>query len=64
MEGLSLDKFLEHQIARNGWSVEKLFDEGQLVVLPPNEHNYLELKKSIVDNISLEHVSKPFPILT
>ncbi|MCO5607199.1 hypothetical protein L7F22_061392 [Adiantum nelumboides] len=64
MEGLSLDKFLEHQISSNGWSVEKVSGGGQLVVLPANEHNYPELKKSIVDSIPLEHVSKLFPVLT
>ncbi|KAI5076084.1 hypothetical protein GOP47_0008149 [Adiantum capillus-veneris] len=64
MEGLSLDKFLEHQISSNGWYVEKLFGGGQLVILPPNEDNYPKLKKSIVESIPLEHVSKLFPILT
>eukprot|EP00250_Pteridium_aquilinum_P023251 c26495_g1_i1 orf=520-1236(-) len=64
MEGLSLDKFLEHQISNNGWSVEKAAGGGQLVVLPANEHNYPELKKNPADSIPLEHVSKLFPVLT
>lgn len=63
MEGLSLDKFLEQQISNSGWSVEKVAG-GQLVVLPPNEHNYPELKKNPANSIPLEHVSKLFPVLT
>ncbi|MCO5548076.1 hypothetical protein L7F22_001533 [Adiantum nelumboides] len=64
MEDLSLDKFLEHQISSNGWFVEKVSGGGHLVVLPANEQNYPELKKSIVDSIPLEHVSKLFLVLT
>lgn len=64
MEGLSLDKFLEHQITNNGWFVEKGISGGQLVLLPPNEHNYPELRKNPADSIPLEHVAKLFPVLT
>lgn len=64
MEGLSLDKFLEYQISNSGWSVEKGTGGGQLVILPPNEHNYPELRKNPADSIPLEHVSKLFPVLT
>ncbi|KAH7302471.1 hypothetical protein KP509_23G074700 [Ceratopteris richardii] len=64
MEGLSLDKFLEHQVVNNGWSVEKAPGGGQIIGLPANEHNYPELKKNIADSIPLEHVSKLFPVLT
>ncbi|RVW28688.1 Eukaryotic translation initiation factor 3 subunit K [Vitis vinifera] len=45
IEGLSLDKFLEHQVANCGWVLEKSQGKGQLIVLPPNEFNHPELKK-------------------
>eukprot|EP00249_Psilotum_nudum_P009616 c22044_g1_i1 orf=265-972(+) len=64
VEGLSLDKFLEHQVANSGWSLEKGRGGGQLVVVSPSEHNHPELKKNTSDSISLEHVAKIFPVLT
>lgn len=64
VEGLSLDKFLQHQVANNGWSLEKGHGVGQIVVLPPNEHNHPELKKNLADSIPLEHVARLFPVLT
>lgn len=64
VEGLLLDKFLEHQVANNGWSLEKGHGVGQVVVLPPNEHNHPGLKKNLTDSIPLEHVARLFPVLT
>ncbi|GAB4838074.1 Eukaryotic translation initiation factor 3 subunit K [Ancistrocladus abbreviatus] len=62
IEGLSLDKFLEHQVANCGWILEK-GHRGQLIILPPNEFNHPELRKNTADNIPLEHVTRIFPIL-
>lgn len=63
IEGLSLDKFLEHQVANCGWVLEKSQGKGQLIVLPPNEFNHPELKKNAADSIPLEHITRIFPIL-
>ncbi|KAG0499670.1 hypothetical protein HPP92_004361 [Vanilla planifolia] len=63
LEGLSLDKFLEYQVANNGWGLEKGSGSLQLVVLPRNEYNHPELKKSSGDGIPLEHVTRIFSIL-
>lgn len=63
IEGLSLDKFLEHHVANSGWILEKGHGRGQLIVLPRNEFNHPELKKSTDDGIPLEHVARIFPIL-
>ncbi|KAJ6923076.1 eukaryotic translation initiation factor 3 subunit K-like isoform X1 [Populus alba x Populus x berolinensis] len=63
IEGLSLDKFLEQQVANCGWILEKSHGRGQLIVLPSNEFNHPELKKNTADSIPLEHVARIFPIL-
>lgn len=63
IEGLSLDKFLEHQVANCGWVLEKSQARGQLIVLPHNEFNHPELKKNAADSIPLEHITRIFPIL-
>ncbi|KAJ4951324.1 hypothetical protein NE237_028156 [Protea cynaroides] len=63
IEGLSLDKFLEHQVAECGWALEKGHGRGQLIVLPRNEFNQPELKKNTADRIPLEHITRIFPIL-
>ena len=63
IEGLSLDKFLEHQVANSGWILEKGYGKGQLIVIPPNEFNHPELKKKSSDSIPLEHITRIFPIL-
>ncbi|KAJ0091107.1 hypothetical protein Patl1_13677 [Pistacia atlantica] len=63
IEGLSLDKFLEHQEANCGWILEKGHGRGQVIVLPHNEFNHPELKKNTADNIPLEHITRIFPIL-
>ncbi|KHG02857.1 Eukaryotic translation initiation factor 3 subunit K [Gossypium arboreum] len=63
IEGLSLDKFLEHQAANSGWILEKGHGRGQLIVLPRNEFNHPELKKSAADSVPLEHITRIFPIL-
>uniref|UniRef100_A0A9I9DBD2 Eukaryotic translation initiation factor 3 subunit K n=1 Tax=Cucumis melo TaxID=3656 RepID=A0A9I9DBD2_CUCME len=62
IEGLSLDKFLEHQVANSGWILEK-GGKGQLIVIPPNEFNHPELKKKSSDSIPLDHITRIFPIL-
>ncbi|XP_022968162.1 eukaryotic translation initiation factor 3 subunit K-like [Cucurbita maxima] len=64
IEGLSLDKFLEHQVANSGWILEKGHGKGQLIVMPPNEFNHPELKKKSSDSIPLEHITRIFPILS
>ncbi|CAK9328152.1 unnamed protein product [Citrullus colocynthis] len=63
IEGLSLDKFLEHQVANSGWILEKGHGKGQLIVIPPNEFNHPELKKKSSDSIPLDHITRIFPIL-
>ncbi|CAL5375639.1 unnamed protein product [Camellia sinensis] len=63
IEGLSLDKFLEHQVVNCGWILEKGQGRGQLIVLPRNEFNHPELKKNSADSIPLEHITRIFPIL-
>ncbi|XP_021665191.2 eukaryotic translation initiation factor 3 subunit K isoform X1 [Hevea brasiliensis] len=63
IEGLSLDKFLEQQMATCGWSIEKGHGKGQLIVLPSNEFNHPELKKNAADSVPLEHITRIFPIL-
>lgn len=63
IEGLSLDKFLEQQVANSGWVLEKGHGRGQLIALPCNEFNHPELKKNSADAIPLEHVTRIFPIL-
>ncbi|KAH7550730.1 hypothetical protein JRO89_XS13G0257800 [Xanthoceras sorbifolium] len=63
IEGLSLDKFLEHQETNCGWILEKSHVKGQLIVLPYNEFNHPELKKNTADSIPLEHITRIFLIL-
>ncbi|KAH0900906.1 hypothetical protein HID58_040409 [Brassica napus] len=60
MDGASLDKFIEHQVANSGWIVAK---EDGSIVLPQNEFNHPELKKNTGENVSLEHIARIFPIL-
>ncbi|KAK4747010.1 hypothetical protein SAY87_026047 [Trapa incisa] len=59
IEGPSLDKFIEHQAVNSGWALGK----GQLIVIPKNEFNHPELKKSGGDIVPLEHIARIFPIL-
>ncbi|KAF8097059.1 hypothetical protein N665_0296s0040 [Sinapis alba] len=61
MDGASLDKFIEHQVANGGWIVEK--GDGSIIVLPQNEFNHPELKKNTGENVPLEHIARIFPIL-
>ncbi|KAK1307666.1 Eukaryotic translation initiation factor 3 subunit K [Acorus calamus] len=63
IEGLSLDKFLEHQVANCGWVIEKGQGRGQLIVLPKNEFNHPELKKNTADTIPLDHITRIFPVI-
>ncbi|CAA3021879.1 eukaryotic translation initiation factor 3 subunit K-like [Olea europaea var. sylvestris] len=63
VEGLSLDKFIDHHVSNPDWAIEKSQDKGQLIILPRNEFNHLELKKSTVDSVPLEHIARIFPIL-
>ncbi|KAL0374624.1 UNVERIFIED_CONTAM: Eukaryotic translation initiation factor 3 subunit K [Sesamum radiatum] len=63
IEGLSLDKVIEHHVASSGWVIEKNQNNGQLIILPPNEFNHPELKKSTADGIPLEHITRILPIL-
>ncbi|KAK9740222.1 hypothetical protein RND81_03G020300 [Saponaria officinalis] len=63
IEGVALDKFLEHQVTESGWGLEKSQGKGQFIVLPRSEFNYPELKKNAADNIPLEHITHIFPIL-
>ncbi|KAG6555557.1 hypothetical protein Mapa_002792 [Marchantia paleacea] len=64
VEGLSLDKYIEHHQVNNGWSLEKGHGGGQLVVLPLNEDNHPVLRKNAADSIPLELVAKLFPVLS
>ncbi|KAG4959258.1 eukaryotic translation initiation factor 3 subunit K-like isoform X2 [Glycine soja] len=64
IEGLSLDKFLENQVANNGWVIEKSQGRAQLIVLPRNEFNDPALKKNAADSVPLEHITRIFPILS
>ncbi|CAH9077081.1 unnamed protein product [Cuscuta europaea] len=63
MEGPSLDKFLEHQVSKNGWVIEKDQSRSQLITLPKNEFNCPSLKKITTEAVPLEHVTRIFPIL-
>ncbi|XP_031119687.1 eukaryotic translation initiation factor 3 subunit K [Ipomoea triloba] len=63
IEGLSLDKFLEHQVSNYGWVIEKGHGRGQLITIPQNEFNHPALKKNTSDGVPLEHVTRIFPIL-
>ncbi|KAK8968851.1 Eukaryotic translation initiation factor 3 subunit K [Platanthera guangdongensis] len=62
-EGLSLDKFLEYQVANSGWVLEKGNGRSQLIALPRNECNHLELRRNNADGIPLEHVTRIFGVL-
>ncbi|KAJ7957242.1 Eukaryotic translation initiation factor 3 subunit K [Quillaja saponaria] len=62
IEGPSLDKFLEHQIANSGWVLER-GGRGQNIVLPRNEFNHPVLKKNTADSVPLEHITRILPIL-
>lgn len=63
LEGLSLDKFVDHHVANNGWKLEKGQGGGQLIVLTKSEFNHPELKKNSADVIPLERIARIFPIL-
>ncbi|XP_019197022.1 PREDICTED: eukaryotic translation initiation factor 3 subunit K isoform X2 [Ipomoea nil] len=63
IEGLSLDKFLEHQVSNYGWVIEKGHGRGQLITIPQNEFNHPALRKNTSDGVPLEHVTRIFPIL-
>ncbi|XP_057767843.1 eukaryotic translation initiation factor 3 subunit K [Salvia miltiorrhiza] len=63
IEGLVLDKFIEHHITNSGWAIEKNQNKGQIIILPHNEFNNPELKKSAADGIPLEHITRILPIL-
>ncbi|KAL9259009.1 Eukaryotic translation initiation factor 3 subunit K-like protein [Drosera capensis] len=63
IEGVALDKFIEHHVANSGWVLDKGHSKDQLIILPPTEFNHPELKKNAADNISLEHITKILPIL-
>ncbi|XP_058108731.1 eukaryotic translation initiation factor 3 subunit K-like [Magnolia sinica] len=63
VEGLSLDKFSEHQVANSGWVIEKGHGRGQLIVLPHSEFNQPELKKNTADSIPLDHITRIFPVI-
>ncbi|KAK6152083.1 hypothetical protein DH2020_014718 [Rehmannia glutinosa] len=63
IEGPSLDKFLDHHIANSGWVIEKNENKGQLIILPRNEFNHPELKKSTADGVPLDKIARIIPIL-
>lgn len=50
-------------MTNSGWAVEKNQNKGQLIILPHNEFNNPELKKSAADGIPLEHITRILPIL-
>lgn len=59
IEGVSLDKFVDHHVATSGWIVDK----PQLITLPKNEFNHPELRRSSADSIPLDHITRIFPLL-
>lgn len=63
IEGVALDKFLEHQVLNNGWAIEKVQGKGQVITLPRTEFNHPELKKNSADSFPMEHIARIFPIL-
>lgn len=63
IEGLALDKFIEHHVTNSGWAIEKTQNKGQLITFPQNEFNQPGLKKSAADGIPLEHITRILPIL-
>lgn len=63
IEGLALDKFVEHHVTNSNWGVEKNQNKGQLIIFPRNEFNNPELKKNAADGIPLEHITRILPIL-
>ncbi|KAI9122764.1 hypothetical protein K1719_005653 [Acacia pycnantha] len=63
IEGLALDKFLEHQVANSGWIIEKGHGKGQLIVIPKNEFNDPASKRNAADSVPLEQITRIFPIL-
>ncbi|KAI3789926.1 hypothetical protein L2E82_02733 [Cichorium intybus] len=63
IEGVSLDKFIEHHVANSGWVVTKGQGKGQVVTLSLNEFNHPELKRSAADSIPLDHITRIFPVL-
>ncbi|KAK4483713.1 hypothetical protein RD792_010915 [Penstemon davidsonii] len=63
IEGPSLEKFVQDHVDNSGWTIEKNQSKGQLIVFPQNEFNHPELKKSSVDGVSLEHITRILPIL-
>lgn len=63
IEGLALDKFIEHHVTNSNWAVEKNQNKGQFIIFPHNEFNNPELKKSAGDGIPLEHITRILPIL-
>ncbi|GAB2224995.1 hypothetical protein Droror1_Dr00005777 [Drosera rotundifolia] len=63
IEGVALDKFIEHHVANSGWALDKGHSKDQLIILPRTEFNHPELKKNAADNIPLEHITKILPIL-
>ena len=64
IEGLSLDKFIEHHVANSGWVLEKSHGRSQLIVLPRNEFNHPELQKHTAEGVPFEHVTRIFPMLS
>lgn len=63
IEGLALDKFLEHQVTNSGWAIEKREGKGQFIVIPRNEFNDPASKKNAADSVPLEQITRIFPIL-
>ncbi|KAL3830074.1 hypothetical protein ACJIZ3_018876 [Penstemon smallii] len=63
IEGPSLEKFVQDHVDNSGWTIEKNLSKGQLIIFPQNEFNHPELKKSSVDGVSLEHITRILPII-
>ncbi|KMZ70758.1 putative Eukaryotic translation initiation factor 3 subunit [Zostera marina] len=63
IEGPALDKFIEHHVANDGWTLETGRGRSLLVVFPQNEFNHPDMKRKSKDAVPLEHVVKVFPIL-
>ncbi|GER49885.1 eukaryotic translation initiation factor 3subunit K [Striga asiatica] len=62
IEGPSLDKIIDYHTANSGWQIEKE-KTGPLIILPQNEFNHPQLKKSAANGVPLEKIARIIPIL-
>ncbi|CAA0828640.1 Eukaryotic translation initiation factor 3 subunit K [Striga hermonthica] len=63
IEGPSLDKIIDYHTANSGWQFEKKEKTGPLIILPCNEFNHPQLKKSASNGVPLDKIARIIPIL-